>query len=122
MRETMQTLNFSYEHSQDDLFLFSSHTKSKGSIEIGDIIIDFDSKKNIVGLQIMNATRVLADLVDNGNDVREVLANLSECKIDVKMKNNMLILKIYLTSKAKELSPIISLPCIQKSSPALICA
>ena len=65
-------MNFSYDRESDDLFLYSS--KSKGSIEIGDFILDFNNRKELVGLELMNASRVLEDIT--GENVNKLLNNL----------------------------------------------
>ncbi len=41
----MQKFNFSYDKENDDLFLFSPKSKSKGSIDLGQIVLDFNNKK-----------------------------------------------------------------------------
>ena len=119
----MQKFNFNYDKENDDLFLFNPKSKSKGSIELGDLILDYNSKKEFVGMQIMNASKLIKDLVDQDeSSVKKILNNLKDCKLDVKVKNNLLIIKVYLFGKVKEISPIISVPNITESSPALAAA
>ena len=60
----MQKFNFSYDKEHDDLFLHRPDSKSKGSVEIGNLILDYNSKKELVGLQIMGASKVLQDLTN----------------------------------------------------------
>jgi len=116
----MQKFNFSYDKENDDLFLFNPKSKSKGSVELGDIIFDFNSKKEFVGMQIMNASKIIKDMTtETANSIKELLNNLKECKVDVKSKNNLLIIKLNLLSKLKEVSPIISIPNIKETSHAL---
>ena len=99
----MQKFNFSYDKENDDLFLFNPKSKSKGSVELGDIIFDFNSKKEFVGMQIMNASKIIKDMTtETANSIKELLNNLKECKVDVKSKNNLLIIKLNLLSKLKE--------------------
>jgi len=117
----MQKFNFSYDRENDDLFLFSPGSKSKGSVEMGDLILDYNSKKELVGLQIMKASKMLREMTGGKSRdlVSEVLNNLKECKVDIRVKNNLLIVKVYLSSKANEISPVISVPSIREPSPAL---
>lgn len=116
----MQKFKFSYDKKNDDLFLFNPKSKSKGSVELGDFVLDFNNKKELVGIQIMNASKLLKDIVaENMSTIKQVLNNLNACKVDVKPKGNILIIKIYLLSQLKEITPIISMPSIQESSPAL---
>lgn len=116
----MQKFNFSYDKENDDLFLFNPTAKSKGSVELGDLILDYDTKKELVGLQILNAAKLIKDLVDAGAaEIKGVLSTLKECRVDAKSKNNFLIIKIHLCSAIKEIVPVIFVPSIQESSPAL---
>ncbi len=117
----MQKFKFSYDRENDDLFIYNTKSKSKGSVELGDVIFDYNNKKELVGLQIMNASKIIKECVIKKNTVliKEVLDNLKECKVNIKGKNKMLIITIYLSSKMNEVSPILTVPRIQESSPAL---
>jgi len=120
----MQKFNFSYDKENDDLFLYNPKSKSKGSVELGNVILDFNNKKELVGIEIINASLLIKDLINEQNQkmVKEVLENLKECNIDIKIGNNILILKLFLVSNVKEISPVFSVPAIQKTSPALVYA
>ena len=116
----MKKFKFSYDKENDDLFLFNPKSKSKGSVELGNIILDYNNKKEFVGIQIMNASKLIKDITNEKiKDIRDVLNNLKNSKVDAKIKNNLLTVKIYLYSESKEVSPIISVPSILESSPAL---
>ncbi|MBD3361480.1 DUF2283 domain-containing protein [Candidatus Woesearchaeota archaeon] len=52
----MKKFNFSYDKENDDLFLYNHNSKSAGSVEVGDIILDFNNKKELVGIQINKAS------------------------------------------------------------------
>jgi uncharacterized protein YuzE len=119
----MQKFNFSYDKGNDDLFLFHPSSKSKGSVELGDFILDFNNKKELVGIQIMNASKLISEMVsENISTIKGILNNLRSCKVDVKVKNNILIIKFYLLGQIKEVAPVISVPTIRESSPALASA
>ncbi|MBN1156006.1 DUF2283 domain-containing protein [Candidatus Woesearchaeota archaeon] len=116
----MQKYNFSYDQENDDLFLYNPNSKSKGSIELGDLIFDFNSKKEFVGIQIMNASKLLKNLIDEKTiSIKSILSELKDCRIQVKQESNILILKMYLISKSTEIVPILTVPQIRESSPAL---
>lgn len=118
----MSNYKFSYDKENDDLFLFNSNSRSKGSVEIGDLILDYNNKREFVGLQILNASKFLKEF-SNGETIakiKKILKNLVSCKINVRPKNNMLIIKIYLFSDISEISPVLSVPLIHESSPALL--
>ena len=119
----MQKYNFSYDKENDDLFLFSSKSKSKASVELGDMVIDFNSKKEFAGIQIMNASKFIKDLTSETlSNIRNLLNKLEKCEIEIKPRNNILIIKIYLFSEQKEISPVITVSNITESSPALAAA
>ncbi|MBI4016987.1 MAG: DUF2283 domain-containing protein [Candidatus Aenigmarchaeota archaeon] len=116
----MQKYNFSYDKEQDDLFLYNPRSKSKGSVEMGKLILDFDSKKNLVGIQLMNAVQLLENLAGITKDtIKKLLTDLKECKVDIKTKNNLLIVKIFLIGHDSEISPVLSMPLLTETSPAL---
>ena len=116
----MRKFNFSYDKENDDLFLFISKSKSRGSVELGDMVLDFNNKKELVGLQIMNASKLFKDILsDNVNGIKSVLRNLKECKIDAKLKRNIMIIKIFLVSEKREIAPVMQVPTISRSSPSL---
>ena len=117
----MQEFKFSYDKENDDLLLYNPKSKSKGSVELGDIVLDFDSKKTLVGIQIMNASKMIKDIT-NDSGVKTLLQKLKKCQIEVKPKNNMLLIKLYLISGNKEISPVLNVPAITQSSPALAVA
>lgn len=121
----MPKFKFSYDEDTDDLFLFNPKSKSKGSVELGNLILDYNTKKELVGLQIMNASRFIKTIRDGESIgmIKKILANLQDCKIFAKAKNNMLTIRIYLISKIKDIEPInVSVPSITESSPALAAA
>ena len=47
----MQKFNFDYDQNNDSLFLYLADQKSKGSVEFGDFVFDFNSKKELVGME-----------------------------------------------------------------------
>lgn len=116
-----QEFDLKYDKEYDDLFLFDPQEKSKGSIELGDIILDLNKMKQLVGIQLINASELIADLVDkSAENVKKILNTSTSCKIEIKSHRNLNIIKIYLISKGKKkLSPKISVRDIERPSPAL---
>ena len=117
----MAKFNIDYDKESDDLFL-SSEEKSKGSIEIGNIVLDFDNKCRLVGIELLNAIQFLKDSVANGTEKiisKEFLSTLIGCEVETKQQNNFLFIKIILTGKLGEVSCPINAPLIQEASPAL---
>ncbi len=116
----MRKFNFSYDKEYDNLFLFRPKSKSKGSIELGDLVFDYNNKKELVGIQIMNASKLISEIInEDTNTIKRLLFHLNNCKIDVKPHNNILMIKIFLLGESREISPVIPIPNIRESSPAL---
>jgi|Deesub1362A_J573_1020465.scaffolds.fasta_scaffold00005_178 uncharacterized protein YuzE len=118
----MRDFEFSYDEENDDLFLFRKDVKSKGSIEFGNLVLDFDNKKNLVGIQIMEATEFICEITGCDKKLaRNILVNLKKSQVEIKLHRNMIIFKIFLFSKFEEKMQIpITLPNITSPSPALI--
>src|SRR3989338_5675685 len=116
----MQKYNFSYDKEQDDLFVYSPRSKSKGSVELGNLVFDYNSKKEFVGLQIARASKMTPQLSDMGAaDIKEILSSLTGCKVEAKVQNNLLSIKLLLIGKTKEVYSKITAPVIRESSPAV---
>ena len=113
----MHKFNFDYDSENDDLFVFNPKSKSKGSVVIGSLILDFNSKKKVVGIEIEGASSFLASTNKEMN--KKVLSNLKECRVDITAQNNLLLIKLLLFSQQKEMLATISAPNITKSNPAL---
>jgi len=115
----MSKFKFSYDEASDDLLLYDPLEKSKGSVEMGDLIFDLN-RKGFVGLQILNASSFIAELVgEKAASVKKILRELSTCTVVVKERSNMLIVRMKLSSKTGDVFPVLSLPNIHESSPAL---
>ena len=54
---------FSYNEEDDILLLHKANENAKGCVQIGDFIIDFSADmKRAVGLEILNASRILMNI------------------------------------------------------------
>ena len=118
----MQEFKFDYDKENDDLFLYSPKTKSSASVEIGNIVLDFNKNKGLSGIEIMNVTRFLRSLISDDNMLidKDSLANIVACKVESKVHDNFLFIKLLLLMKHEQKIPVnLSVPRITKSSPAL---
>ena len=116
----MRKYNISYEPEQDDLFLYNPIAKSKGSVEFGDLVLDYNYKKELVGIQMLHASKFLSDFIEmQENKIKSFLKEVTACAVETRTKNNMLIIKIHFIGKEKEITPVISIPSLTTSSPAL---
>ena len=61
MANTLKTL-VDYDAKSDSLALSSPQKYSSRSVELGDIIIDFDAKNAVVGIELLNASALLKTL------------------------------------------------------------
>lgn len=111
----IQKFKFDYDTKNDSLFIYSPNSKSKASITIADLVIDYNSKKEICGLEILNTSKFLKE----SKLTKEKLNKISECKIEIIPKNNFLTIKLILILESKEeiFAPIL-VPSIQEFSPA----
>ena len=116
----MQEFKFDYDEENNDLFIFSGKKKSAGSVEIGDIIFDFDSEKGLSAIEILNATDYFSALSPAHKVSRSALTGLLSCKVESKVMNNLLIVKILLVMKeGQQIPAIVTIPRITNPSPAV---
>jgi uncharacterized protein YuzE len=65
--------------------LYNPSSKSKGSVELGNIILDYNSKKEFRGIQIMNASLLIREITGERKDaVKNMLTGLKACKAGAK--------------------------------------
>jgi uncharacterized protein YuzE len=95
---------FSYDEENDDLLIFRKNIKSKGSVELGDnLVLDFDSKKNLNAMEIMNATEFISKFTDkNKRTVKNILKNLIKCQSTSRVSGNLVLTKVTLFSSYKQ--------------------
>jgi len=109
---------FDYDAENDSLFIFDPKTKSNSSIELDDLVIDFNSKKQVSAIEFLNASAFFKGLV--GEPAKTFLRQLQDCKIDIMPKKNFLLIKLLLLfKKEKKIETPIMVPTIKKQSPAL---
>ncbi len=114
--------NIDYDEKSDDLFLYNDRD-SKGSIEMGDLILDFDSDGNLTPIELLNATTFLRDSVSDKEEklvTGDFLLTLIGAEVFTKQQSNFLFIKIILTGKKDVISFPINAPLIGEASPALV--
>lgn len=111
---------FDYDSENDSLFIFDP--KSKASIEMDDFIIDFNAKKDISGLELLNASEFLESLdFEEKIDIEEALKDIKDCKVDIIKKDNFYVIKFILIFGTKQsLATPLIVPSIKEPSPALV--
>lgn len=111
----MEKFNFSYDSSSDDLFIYLEGKKSKGAVEIGNFVLDFDSNGDLVAIQILNAHSVLSKVLSNVvkmNMIREIRAQVINFR-------NMEVIQFQITTDKGKENANIFIPNIKEKSPVL---
>lgn len=111
----MRKFDFSYDEENDDLFLFRENSKSKGGVEFGkDIVLDFNNSRELVGIEILNATETLAELAPVRKEFAGLLSSLKNCRVDIREKAGIIIIKMFLVGRAEEAPAMITIPSLMR--------
>lgn len=115
----IRKFKFDYDKENDDLFMYDPKSRSNRSIELDDLIIDYNSKMQISAIELLNASSFFTDL---GNAVgKSKLLEIANCKVDIIPKSSFFLLKFILTFKSKEqLTTPLIIPSITEPSPAAL--
>ena len=111
----MKEFKFSYDESNDDLFVYLDGAKSSGAIEFGNLVMDFDEKENLVAIQIINASEFISKLVSKIIEISKIVS----IKAEVINFRNIAGLKLKIRTEKDEVSSNILVPRIKQHSPAL---
>ncbi len=117
----IRKFNFDYDKENDSLFLFDPKSKTKASIEMDDIVIDFNNKKEVSGIELLHATAFFKGLDIEGKKIsKQMLKEITQCKIEIIPKNNFIMIRFMLQFKSrKQLTTPVYVPSVQEPSPAL---
>lgn len=107
---------FDYDSSNDSLFLYNPKSKSKASIELDNLIIDFNSKKEISGIEFLNSVAFFKNLGEFKIS-KNMLKNIIDCKVEITSNNNFHIIKfmIIFESDKKVIAPVL-IPTLEQPS------
>jgi len=111
----MKEFQSSYDEGNDDLFVYLKGKKSKGAVEAGNFVFDFDENENLVGIQIFEASQVFSKMLSKIIEVTK----LKEIRADIVNFRNMATLRIYLNTETGQETANIIIPQIKEHSPAL---
>ena len=111
----MEKFNFDYDLESDDLFMYLEEKKSSGAIELGNFILDFDDKGDLVAMQILNVSDVFSKLLSRIVEVTK----LKEVQVDIVNFRNMDAIKFKVISDDSEETANILIPHIKEKSPVL---
>lgn len=111
----MKKFNFDYDSESDDLFAYLEGKKSAGAIELGNFILDFDAKGNLVAMQILNASEVLSKILSKIVEVYKI----KEIKVEIINFRNMDAIKFNINTGNQQDTANILIPHIREKSPVL---
>lgn len=98
---------FDYDPENDSLFIYKK-TKIKGSVDIGDIIVDFSIDGKIKGIELLNASESLKNL--GIKNPKEVLNSIKTVRIRAVYKADSITVYYSILSKAREVSSSVAVP------------
>lgn len=111
----MERFNFSYDAENDDLFIYLEGKKSSGAIEIGNFILDFDNKGDLVDMQILNVSEVFSRILSKMIE----LTKIKEIKMEIINFRNMDAIRFNILDSKTEEKTNILIPHIREKSPVL---
>ena len=111
----MKELKFSYEEENDDLFVYLENYKSAGAVELGNFVFDFDGDKNVIAIQIFEASKVLAKVVSKVIE----LTKIKKIEAEVTNFRNMDAMKMRIITDSGTSEGTVMIPLIKGKSPSL---
>ncbi len=84
IEQKTKQFTWDYNEKSDILNVRKINKKSDGNAELGDFTVDFDTKGNVIGIEIMNASEFLGQV----GITKEELAKLNDAELTVTQKNN----------------------------------
>jgi uncharacterized protein YuzE len=111
----MMNFKVDYDSENDDLFVYLEGAKSKGAVEAGNFVFDFDEKGNLVAIQIMEAGKTLKILLTKIIQ----LSKITEFRAEAANYRNMASIRFSLSDDSNTETAIILVPRIIKESPSL---
>ena len=91
----MQNCKWDYDDDFDDLAIFKKGHKYCGSIDFDNLILDFTSKGEFMGIEMMDATDYLSSLTGE-KITKEQLMNIADCDITAVKSGEQLIVRVTL--------------------------
>ncbi len=114
----MPGVKFDYDEENDLLFLYKEREKSKGSVEIGNIVLDFNNKGDIVAIEFLEASQLLSAIAGLKIE-KSSLNEIVSVEFELDRKTNPSLLKLFLGLKGVEIKQALTIPLVEEKSPAL---
>ena len=107
-----------YDKENDSLFLYDPRRNANAAIELGPLVIDFTSKKNVACIEILNASQFLTQATSTSLS-KEFLTQLTKTQVRINKQADFFFIHLLLISNKEEHQAALSLPDITQPSPAL---
>ena len=111
----MERFNFDYDSENDDLFVYLEGKKSAGAVELGNVILDFDSNYNLVAMQILNTSEFFSKIFSKMIEISKI----KEIKMEIINFRNIDAIKFSISDNKTEEKANILMPHIKEKSPVL---
>lgn len=93
---------FEYDKSLDTLTIHKDGP-AHGSARIGEIILDFNNDKQIIGVEVLNPDKLLGI-------TKKLLSNLSDARIMTRQRGNCVYVYLVLKIKSEDKARVLPLP------------
>ena len=91
----MKKFDIDYDAENDDLFVYLPGVKSSGSVEMGNFVFDLDSKGNLVGMEVFDASEFFKTIFSKMIE----MSKIREFRADViNFRNTTNILRFSITT------------------------
>ena len=88
--------------------------RSSFSVDNGDLVIDFDSEKAVVGVEFLGASRILS-IISKKEITKDMLRNIKKCDLVSKRSGNTLVVRFVIElSQNTVITNSITLPLISQ--------
>ncbi|MEK6913491.1 MAG: DUF2283 domain-containing protein [Nanoarchaeota archaeon] len=112
----MQNFKFDYDEENDSLFAYLDGAKSKGAVEVGDFVFDFDKNGNLVAMEIFEAS----DLFKTVLSKMIKLAKITEFNVDIfNFRNSRATIRFSISDGVERQFANIIIPRVNEKSPSL---
>ena len=98
---------FDYDPDNDSLFIYRK-AKIKGSIDIGDLIVDMSLDGKVAGIEMLNAIDALKNMGIKAP--KDVLKSIKSAGIRAVYKQDSIMIYYSIISKAREVSSSVAVP------------
>ena len=119
MQVSTRVLQSDYDNETDTLYLYSTKEKTSASVSLGDLIIDYAAKGEVMGLEFLNATKTLPPLLltssktlfkDENTLNPEVLQKIAKSRVHLDTVSSFIVITFTLEIDKKEIQAKLSLP------------